>query len=197
MSSNCTQNELKKNSFCEQKEPQVSKGKDSKDKDSKGKLSQNKMTLRYFLDTHNLSSIDERFERKLTNFFYEKNRDISDQLSYCEYVFSYLKQNHNKVDAKLFFTVSLKSDVLARFYNSKQKENERKSTSYDIWPNECPVCGKYHFKNKPNGDCPLDMSKENSAEAIESARIAFENIQLKISESLGLFHKNLKKGEIS
>ena len=187
---------LKKNSECEQKEPQLSKGKVSIVKDSKVKLSKDDQTIRTFLDSHNLRSIDSRYEKKLFNFFREKNKDTADCVGYCQYVYDYLNTSHKSVAAKLFFTVSLQSDVLSRFYNSKSKKMEIKNISKDIWEDVCPVCNHNHYKNQPNGECPLDMSKENSVETIEAARVAFENIQMKVSESLCLFLKNHKKGEI-
>ncbi len=192
MSAKCAQNELEMSAKCAQNEPQVRKGKDSIDKESKGKLGQDKMTLRYFLDTHNLSSIDKRYEQKLTTFFHENNKDILDCLNYCEYVFSYLKVYHDTVDAQLFFSVSLKSDVLSRFYNSKPKE--KKNTSYDIWLKICPVCGRNHFKNQENGHCPLDMSKENSAETIKAARITFEKYEMEAFKIVHSMNKLQTKG---
>ena len=69
---------LKKNSECEQKEPQLSKGKVSIVKDSTVKLSKEDQTIRAFLDSHNLSSIDSRYEKKLYNFFREQNKETAD-----------------------------------------------------------------------------------------------------------------------
>ena len=188
---------LKKNSECEQKEPQLSKGKVSIVKDSKVKLSKDDQTIRAFLDSHNLSSIDSRYEKKLYNFFREKNKDTADCVGYCQYVYDYIHTSHKSVDAKLFFTVSLKPDVLIRFLNNKNVKNQKRNDYWDVWPGKCPVCGKNHFKNQPNGDCPLDMSKENTAETIEAARIVYLNKEKVISDSLHLFLKKNRKGVIS
>ena len=54
-----------------------------------------------------------------------------------------------------------------------------------------------HFKNQSNGICPLDMSKENTAETIEAARIVYLNKDKEISDSLYLFLKKNRKGVIS
>ena len=188
---------LKKNSECEQKEPQLSKGKVSIVKDSKVKLSKEDQTIRAFLDSHNLSSIDSRYEKKLYNFFREKNKDTADCVGYCQYVYDYLRTSHKSVDAKLFFTVSLKPDVLIRFLNNKNVKNQKRNDYWDVWPDICPVCGKNHFKNQSNGDCPLDMSIENSAETIEAAKKYYEKIQAEISTNLKSFSGKLKKGVIS
>ena len=188
---------LKKNSECEQKEPQLSKGKVIIVKDSKVKLGKEDQTIRAFLDSHNLSSIDSRYEKKLYNFFREKNKDTSDCVGYCQYVYDYLNTSHKSVDAKLFFTVSLKPDVLIRFLNNKNVKNQKRNDYWDVWPDICPVCGKNHFKNQSNGDCPLDMSKENSAETIEAAKKIYEKAQAEIIRKIDLFSRNLKKGVIS
>ncbi|MBO4640934.1 MAG: hypothetical protein J5710_14375 [Treponema sp.] len=188
---------LKKNTECEQKEPQLSKGKVSIGKDSKVKLSKEDQTIRAFLDSHNLSTIDSRYEKKLYNLFREKNKDTADCVGYCQYVYDYLHTSHKSVDAKLFFTVSLKPDVLIRFLNNKNVKNQKRSDYWDVWPDKCPVCGKNHFKNQPNGDCPLDMSKENSAETIEAAKKIYEKAQAEAIRTLDSFSRNLKKGVIS
>ncbi len=196
MSSKCTQNEFKKNSKCEQKEPQLSKGKDSIDKVSKVKVSQEKQTIRSFLDSHNLNTIDSRYENQLVTFFIQNNIDKSEYTDYCMYVYDYLKKNHDSVDAKLFYTVSLKEDVLTRFNNTVVKKEE-KTNYWDIWPNICPVCGRHHYKNQPNGDCPLDMSQENSSETIETAKLAYDKMKAEMYKSLDLFRTKLIKGVIS
>ena len=116
---------LKKNTECEQKEPQLSKGKVSIGKDSKVKLSKEDQTIRAFLDSHNLSTIDSRYEKKLYNLFREKNKDTADCVGYCQYVYDYLHTSHKSVDAKLLFTVSLKQDVLIRFLNNKNVKNQK------------------------------------------------------------------------
>jgi len=93
--------------------------------------------------------------------------------------------------------VSLKPDVLIRFQNNKNVKNQKRSDYWDVWQGKCPVCGKNHFKNQPNGDCPLDMSKEKSAETIEAAKKLYEKAQAETIRKLDLFSRNLKKGVIS
>lgn len=187
MIAKCSQNEFEMSAHCTQKEPQVSKGKDSIDKDSKVKESQKLMTLRYFLDTHNLSSLDERFEQKLANFFYENNQDVSECINYCEFVFSYIKLRHNNVDAKLFFTVSLKKDVLFRF---SQNKNERES----IYGNKkCPVCEKVHLKNGKADNCTLDLSKPYTEKMISQSRIDYANYCQSTANLFSSIKLSLKK----
>ena len=193
MSAKCAQNELEMSAKCAQNAPQNSIDKDSIDKESKGKLSQAKMTLRYFLDTHNLSSIDDRFERKLTHFFYEKNKDISDQLNYCEYVYKYINITHSIVDAKLFFYLCFRPDVLLRFFNSRNNTKSTEENSLSHWPKRCPICNEYHDLTGCDDVCPLDMSKGDFSE------IELENAQKTIDkhwEFVGLnFSQFLQKSK--
>ena len=197
MSTKRAQKELKKNSECEQKEPQlrlgkVSIGKVSIDKVRSVKDKVEKQSIRYFLDSHDLKSIDTRFEKKLSDFFKANQKDEADCIDYCEYVYEYLSNNHTTVDDRLFFYVCLKPDVLQRFYNSDKKANKSLKTSN--WPEVCPVCNAHHKSNGILRTCPLDMSKNNSPETISAAKIIFEKQKQEIADSLAHTIMYYRKG---
>lgn len=168
-SSICTQNELFLSAYCEQIEPQLSKGKIRIVKESKSKLAKTNHTIRSFLNSHNLNSIDERYEKSLSNFLTDNKKNETDCIGYCEYVYEYLNHKYKKVDAKLFFTVSLKKDVLFRF-------SRNKTENVSIYGNiKCPVCEKVHLLNGKAEDCTLDLSLPYSEEMINQARTAYAN----------------------
>ena len=185
LSSDCAQKELRMNSECVQNATQISKAKPSKAKPSEAKSSEAKsseaksseaksseanLAIRDFLTSHNLTTIDERYEHKLTNFFSKNNKDVNDCSAYCEYVYNYISSNYETVSSKLFYTLSFKDDVLTKFYQANPKITGKVVPITEKWPVICPVCNNFHNASGYSEDCALNMNDMDSAEAIENAK---------------------------
>lgn len=153
--------------------------------------------IRSFLNSHNLTSLDSRYEIRITEFFKVNNKDESDLIQYLDYVFKYSMAYHpdatGGVEPKLFYANSLQQDVLNRFYINKSNKKSNNQTIQ--WPDICPICNQFHDSNGKHEICTLDLSKPNSVEDLEEAKKGLDKYQESISKMIHNLSANFKKNQ--